>query len=121
MRGRRTLEPLPGAGGPPKATYHDPKTGQEFPGLPVDSYSIWNYTVRRGLAFGPAPAELKAKFVPKRDVELAYIGEGSDLSAGDSAPNSVVQQLLDRIEALEARLSVQTEDGPVEPVQGRLL
>ena len=42
--------------------YHDPRTGQEFPRLPMDSYSLANY-INRGLMPGRAPAELREGWI----------------------------------------------------------
>ncbi len=49
---------IPGAEGPVKTIYHNPKTGQEFKNLPADSYNLVHY-LSRGLQIGPAPAILK--------------------------------------------------------------
>jgi hypothetical protein len=53
--------PLAGSTGAESAAYHNPKTGQEFPNLPLDPRALTRY-LRRGLMLGPAPAELKAKW-----------------------------------------------------------
>lgn len=45
--------------------WHNPKTGQEFPRLPSDSYSIRNY-MRKGLIVGPASEELREKWEADR-------------------------------------------------------
>ncbi len=53
--------PLDGSTGAESAAYHNPKTGQEFPNLPLDPRALTRY-LRRGLMLGPAPAELRAKW-----------------------------------------------------------
>ena len=42
--------------------YYNPRTGQEFPRLPMDSYSLANY-INRGLMPGRAPAELREQWL----------------------------------------------------------
>lgn len=46
----------------PFMTYHDPKTGQEFPRLPADQYHIILYVAEKGWRLGPAPEHLRAKW-----------------------------------------------------------
>lgn len=124
LKRRRTLEPLGGSSGPRTFCYHDPETGEEFPGLPVDAYSFMHYTMERGLRPGRAPADLRAKFQPKGNAEMAFI-EHLENPVGASSggiDNSLIERLLAKIDQLEARLDGRTEAGPVEvPVQGRLL
>lgn len=55
------LRPLAGAEGAASMTFHNPKTGQEFFGLPIDPYHLGRH-LRRGLVMGPAYPELKAKW-----------------------------------------------------------
>ena len=45
--------------------WHDPKTGQEFPRLPSDSFSIRKY-MRKGFVIGSASEELRKKWEANR-------------------------------------------------------
>ncbi len=62
--------PLPGADGVESATFHNPDTGQEFFGLPVDPYHL-SRSLKRGLRMGPASLELKAKWEDNEPVRQA--------------------------------------------------
>ena len=51
-------EDMPGIPGPEKDWYHNPRTGQEFPNLPIDPYSVRLYG-GKGWRRGPASDELR--------------------------------------------------------------
>lgn len=82
--------PLPGADGAESAQFHNPETGQEFFGLPVDPRALTRYlrptNKRCALRMGPASAELKAKWdanestrQAENDVLMAkYLSVGPD-------------------------------------------
>lgn len=61
------IRELPGAAGSNRADYHNPVTGYEMSG-PVDSYHMTR-RLRQGWRLGPAPTELKAKWLV-REQEL---------------------------------------------------
>ena len=55
------IAPLAGCDGVESAVYHNPNTGQEFPGLPIDPYHLSKY-LRKGWRMGSATPELRAKW-----------------------------------------------------------
>jgi hypothetical protein len=55
------IRPLAGAEGAPSSCFHNPKTGQEFIGLPIDPYHLGRH-LQRGLIMGPASPELREKW-----------------------------------------------------------
>ena len=56
------VEPLDDAPGPTTMTYHDPETGQEFPNLPMDPWSLETYMKRHGWMLGEASPALRAQW-----------------------------------------------------------
>ena len=62
-QGDYLIRPVPGASGASKSIYHNPITGQEFENLPTDPRSLQLYTRVKGWRLGPAPTELKEKWV----------------------------------------------------------
>ena len=99
MRGYSEPVLLPGAEGPPKITYHNPKTGQEFPDLPADSYNLMHY-IGRGLTVGPPSAELKAKWDAREVVEVASTITGTELPPELQQANLNNQGLVEEVAAL---------------------
>lgn len=120
-------ELLPGAQGPPTSTYHDPRTGQEFPGLPVDPWSLEVYMKRHRWLPGPAPAALRAEW-EKTKLTLVdpantpeHLGEAEKIlgefeknvaKSVDQGLMSLVERLSQQVAELTARL-----DGGAAPVQ----
>jgi len=134
------MEPVPGSSGPPTSYYHNPRTGQEFPGLPLDGWSLMRY-MRRGLLPGRAPKELRDRFLeeqrnaprpefaPEVMVEAATMNAQEQGRAQSSSSNleALVLALQKQVSDLTNKLTggQQQELVPVEesiePVQLKLL
>ena len=82
------IRELPGATGSDHASYHNPETGQEMAG-PIDPYHMTR-RLRQGWRLGPAPVELKAKWLV-REQELK---EADDLQMEDhkNSPEGVQER-----------------------------
>ena len=131
-RGETVIDYLPGTG-PQSTTWHDPRTGQEFPNLPVDPWSFWRYR-RRGWLMGPASPELRTRWeqTEKPRPELKYMREAQeitrDLDAQQRARNEdlmkLVRNLSQQVREMKDQLALGTrpeatvpDDEPVEPTQ----
>ncbi|KKN07492.1 hypothetical protein LCGC14_1066310 [marine sediment metagenome] len=105
------IQPLDGADGAESAAYHNPKTGQEFPNLPMDPRALTRY-LRRGLMLGPASPELKAKWLAAsaeraaaddamvaeyEDSDQAQIDQGSQDERFKDAVAAAVAQVLEKL------------------------
>ncbi len=126
------MKAVPGSHGQPRATYHNPKTGQEFI-LPADAYNISHY-MGRGLRLGSAPDALqqawlnrnlssdeRPEFAPEVLAEMGSqaTGPSENLGALVIALQQQVARLLARLSSNVAGPAV--EETTVEPVQLRLL
>ncbi len=103
MKGYTDPVMLPGAEGPPKTIYHNPKTGQEFKGLPADSYNLVHY-LSRGLSIGPAPEILKEVWENRKKREPDETVTGATLPPELQDPNvklrDEIKELKDMVRAL---------------------
>lgn len=130
-----SMEPVKGSHGPPVSYYHNPETGQEFPGLPLDAWSLMRY-ISRGLRPGRAPVELRAMWAeaqlkqkrPEFDPEvLAYVeGVEQQQSTGNNKLEALVLALQQQVTSLTEKLTGAPVTEPVdvasqEPVQLKLL
>lgn len=131
-RGRTDVALLPGSE-PPKATYHNPRTGQEFHGLPRDPYSLELYMIVHGLVLGPAPKELRDSYEVSKTIvgkkslrgpanEVVRIDREATTGAkGDPIPGTSADDLRVMIkEAVRAALAAKEEEAPQEKTQPAL-
>ena len=120
--------------GPSNISYYDPQTGQEFPGLPRDPWSLELY-MRGGkhgnrpkLLPGRAPAELRAKwqeikatledpaeeFMPEAE-RMIEDQEKKIVPHLDQSMLKLVQDLTEKVASLESTIKSQgTVSAPVE-------
>lgn len=128
------IAPLAGCDGVETAVYHDPATGQEFRGLPVDPYHLSKY-LRKGWLMGSASAGLQAKWAAgeaeRTAADDALVAkhvaspEHREALATDfnEAVSAAVQQVLEKLgvetpsEKQEAPVPEQEKAEEVEPVQ----
>jgi hypothetical protein len=103
--------------GPPKGTYHNPITGQEFYGLPTDAWSIEKYAKRRTgrLSYGPAPKELKIKWATsQKEIDFSTVGPDyvppkpviEEMKAEESSDViNLISQLMKEVRELKSQIS----------------
>ncbi len=93
------IRPLDGAGGVASSVYHDPKTGQEFFGLPIDAYHLTRY-LRRGRLLGRASPELRAKWeAGEEDRTAADDALMAEKLAGSPSPIAETPRFQEAVEA----------------------
>jgi len=119
--------------GPSKGVYHNPRTGQEFPNLPTDPFSIEHYTKRHRLghdysekqgderlkeAFGeklvyaPAPPDLKRKWEEreiKSESKTVQMG-GQPQSAGNEDLMNLIKNLTQEVMSLKSQINEKNND-----------
>jgi hypothetical protein len=111
---------IPGASGPQTSTYYDPKTGQEFHGLPIDEWSLQRYIRVKGWMLGPAPAAMKRKWkrilakrsdpAEKHMIEGQKIAdEASKTAAESSETRETLKQMQEQIATLTALVKGQLQ------------
>ena len=133
-------ELLPDAQGPSTTTYHNPLTGQEFHGLPMDPWSLESYMrggvhgSRARLLPGPASEELRAKWESFKNEQedplnaAEYQTEAKDIVEEledkarrvDTTLLALVEKLTQQVTELTARLDnsgIPVQPTPVEPKQ----
>jgi len=125
------IEELPDADGPPKTTYHNPRTGQEFRRLPADAWGISHY-LGRGLRVGPAPEDLRqaweqrpAQARPELDSSLTFeLPEASPQQPTNNL-EALVLALQRQVAELTAKLTgepaIPVAIAPIKPTQLKLL
>lgn len=122
-------ELLPDASGPPTSTYHNPRTGQEFHGLPVDPWSLELYMKKHRLLPGPAPAELQEQWEKTKLTLVDPANTTKNLNEAEKMLSEFEKNVAERVDqglaALVERLSQQVADlqvrldnpgAPVQPV-----
>jgi hypothetical protein len=118
VQGRKGV-PLPS--GPSKGIYHNPNTGQEFL-LPNDPFNMEHYTKRHRLrhdpkkhgkgawgvkfVYGPAPAELKAKWEQNGPERVDKDTSNEDQRSQETKDlTDMVKALSQQVAALQQQLS----------------
>ncbi len=104
---------IPGAEGPVKTTYHNPKTGQEFKNLPADSYNLVHY-LSRGLQIGPAPVILKEVWENREAREPNATVTGAELPEELKDPTA---KLRDEIQELKDMIRGMAKGQTPSPIQ----
>jgi len=99
MKGYSDPVILPGAEGPDKATYHNPKTGKEMI-LPIDPHNLLHY-MGKGYRVGPASPELKEKWA-NRKIEDNETISGAVLPPELRNPDSDIRQELKELKEMMA-------------------
>lgn len=97
---------LDDAQGVPTGTFHNPKTGQEFHGLPTDPWSMEKWIRVRRFRRGPAPAALRKKWTQML-AKRAKIGVKDTPAAHDLPVLPAVAQVKEletKVEALTAQV-----------------
>lgn len=116
-------ELLPGASGPQTATYHNPRTGQEFSGLPTDPWSLERYMKVHRLLPGRAPAALRAEWEETKktlaDPTDEYRDAAAEIVRGfedqKQANNDLLLSLVERLTQQVADLTTRLDGRPAEP------
>lgn len=105
---------LEDAAGVPKGAYYDPKTGQQFIGLPTDPWSSEHYRRVRKLRFGHAPVELAKKWELAQKRLRAKVGvlnkpmpHDVPLTAGAAEIKSLSDQVTSLTKLVETLLKKQ--------------
>ncbi|KKL71893.1 hypothetical protein LCGC14_2090360 [marine sediment metagenome] len=117
--------------GPSTGTYHNPETGQEHYGLPIDPYSRDHYTKRhrlghdysdlkgeerikaafgQPLVYGPAPSELKKKW-DERELEVEdKTASGAKAEHGNEELVNMVKALAEQVMSLKEEIKESKND-----------
>jgi len=112
------IRELPGASGSDQVNYHNPVTGQELL-APTDPYHMTR-RLRQGWRLGPAPTELKAKWLV-REQELKEEDDQSEQEYQNSDEHQVdLTAQADRFnEAVAAAVAQVLEKIGYDPNEGR--
>ena len=97
--------------GPDKATYHNPKTGQEFYNMPVDEHNAKMFR-RKGWVLGSASPKLRKKWkeTPKRVLQETVNGIVTEDEIPAGQLMDLVSQLVAEVNALKKQLKQPNND-----------